>query len=231
MQKRWHYLYVIVYPSLGHKLYYGSRICAVSPDEDSQYFGSSITFAHYNDVTHPEYQPDALKIVLWAKHQSYTKRSAKALSKAEGELIKEALDGQGPDVCLNRNIAGRIYMTPEEQQRAVERSQANGGGFVGMTPQERQKWAGAGGKKSAQLKIGVHGMTEEQLQAARAKGQITIKERYAKTYTFCTPYGREVTITNLKEFCRLHHLSDCHMRSLNAGRIKSHKGWRKPDAS
>lgn len=229
MQKRWHYLYVIVYPALGYKLYYGSRVSDAAPARDSQYFGSSIAFSRYNDPGHAEYQPDALKVVLWAKYQAHGKRNSTRLAAAEAQLIKLALAEQGPEACLNRNISGRIYMTPAEQAQALARSQASGGGFSGMTPEIRRKWAGTGGKKSAQLKTGVHGMPPAKLKAAQAKGRATIQARYAKTYTFITPYGRNVTITNLKEFCRLHHLNAGHMRSLNCGRIKSHKGWRRPE--
>jgi hypothetical protein len=229
MHKRWHYLYVIVYPSLGHKLYFGSRVTDAPPEQDTQYFGSSETFARYNDAAHAEYQPDALKVVLWAKYQAHGKRNTTSLAKAEAQLIKTALEEHGPDSCLNRNIGGRIYMTPEEQALATERSKANGGGFFGMTPENRRKWAHVGGKKSAQLNTGLHGMTPERLKAAQAKGREVIVARYAKTYTFITPYGRHVTITNMKEFCRLHHLNPAHMRSVHCGRLQSHKGWRKPE--
>lgn len=229
MHKRWHYLYVIVYPALGYKLYYGSRVTQAAPEQDTQYFGSSETFARYNDPEHAEYQPDALKVVLWANYQVHGKRNTTKLATAEAQLIKAALDAQGPDACLNRNIGGRIYMTPEEQARATERSKANGGGFAGMTRTDHRKWAHIGGKKSAQMNIGLHGMTPEKLKEAQAKGRKVIVARYAKTYTFITPYDRHVTITNMKEFCRLHHLNSAQMHSVNCGRLKSHRGWRKPE--
>jgi hypothetical protein len=229
MHKRWHYLYVIVYPSLGYKLYYGSRVSTAHPDDDIGYFGSSITFARYNDTEHAEYQADALKVVLWAKHQAHGKSSNAALATAESLLIKTAIEEHGLETCLNRNIGGRIYLAPEEQARAFELSQANGGGFSGMSPEDWLKTCADGGKKAARLKKGIHGMTPAQRKAAMAKGHAAITEKYSKTYTFRTPYGKEITITNLSEFCRLHHLSACHMRSLNAGRINSHKGWRRPE--
>lgn len=229
MHKRWHYLYVIVYPALGYKLYYGSRVADVPPEQDTQYFGSSETFARYNDLNHADYQPDALKVVLWAKRQAHCKRNTARLSQAEAQLIKAALEEHGTDTCLNRNIGGRIYMTPEEQARATALSQANGSGFANMTPENRRKWAHIGGKKSAQLNTGLHGLTPEKLKAVQAKGRKVIAARYSKTYTFTTPYGRNVTITNMKEFCRLHHLNPAHMRSVHCGRLNSHKGWRKPE--
>jgi hypothetical protein len=229
MHKRWHYLYVIVYPALGHKLYFGSRITHIRPEQDMQYFGSSETFARYNDAEHAEYQPDALKVVLWAKYQAHGRRNTARLATAEAQLIKTALEEHGSDACLNRNIGGRIYMTPEEQALATERSKANGGGFAGMTPAARRKWAHIGGKKSAKLNKGLHGMPPEKLKTVQAKGHKSIAARYSRTFTFLTPYGQHVTITNLREFCRLHHLNPAHMRSVNCGRIKSHKGWRKPE--
>lgn len=90
MAKRWYYLYVILYPSLGYKFYYGSRITDRAPEEDHQYFGSPVTFAHYNDPDHPEYQADALKVILRAEHRRESKKAAKALSDAESALIKTA---------------------------------------------------------------------------------------------------------------------------------------------
>lgn len=229
MHKKWHYLYVIVYPALGYKFYYGSRVSTAHPDDDIGYFGSSTTFARYNDVEHAEYQADALKVVLWAQLKPHGKSSNAALAKAEALLIKTAIEEHGLETCLNRNIGGRIYLAPEEQARAFELSQANGGGFSNMSPEDRRKTCANGGKKSARLKKGIHGMTPAQREAARAKGSAAIVEKYSKTYTFCTPYGKEITITNLREFCRLHHLSVCHMRSVNRGRINSHKGWRRPE--
>jgi len=116
MQKKWHYVYVIFYPALGYKFYYGSRVTDNHPETDLAYFGSSVTFARYSDVNHPEYQADALKVVLRAFYGENNARNLKKISTIENKLIKEALVAShvGPEVCLNRNIAGRVRATPEE---------------------------------------------------------------------------------------------------------------------
>lgn len=232
MRKRWYYLYVILYPSLGYKFYYGSRITDRSPDDDHQYFGSPVTFAHYNDPEHAEYQADAIKVVLQAQYRRESKRAATELSKAETSLIKTAhadTEHLGPEVCLNRNAAGRFLLTPEQRKIARQRSHDSGSGFAGMDAETRQKWASIGGTKSVEMKTGVHGIPEQRMEELRERGRNVIREKYSKTYNFLNPDGDLVIIHNLKDFCRHNGLRDCHMRSVNAGRIKSHRGWRKPE--
>jgi len=232
MRKRWYYLYVILYPSLGYKFYYGSRITDRRPEDDHQYFGSPVTFAHYNDSAHLEYQSDAIKVVLHAQYRRESKKAATELSKAETALIKTAhADTKylGPDMCLNRNAAGRFLLTDAQRKLALERSQNSGSGFAGMDPATRQKWASIGGTKSAEMKTGVHAIPEKRMQELRARGRNAIRAKYSKTYNFLNPDGDLVIIHNLKDFCRHNGLRDCHMRSVNAGRIKSHRGWRKPE--
>jgi hypothetical protein len=224
-KKYWHYLYVIYYPSLAYRFYYGSRITENHPDADWSYFGSSVSFAQYNDAAHAEYQVDALKIILDAKHETRTKRAEKALSRAEAELIRTAIQEFGLHLCLNRNINGRFCLTNEQRQEALRRSIKNGGGFVNMTKQQQLDWASVGGSKSYQMKTGVHGIPKDKLAEILARGRATVAERYAKTYQFTNPAGEVVTIHNLKRFCKLNDISACHMRSVKAGRIKSHKGW------
>lgn len=229
MQKRWHYLYVIFYPSLDFKCYYGSRITQIHPDDDIEYFGSSVTFAHYNDSAHPEYQPDALKVIIWAERLPYTKKSGYILADLEANMIKQALAESGTELCLNRNYAGRIVLTQAERKIAWEKSAQNGGGFLNMSKRKKTKWAAVGGLKSFEQRKGIHGMPEDKLREARAKGNKVISEKYAKTYTFKSPSGELVTFKNLRAFCRENNLHASHMRSLNIGKLRSHKGWRRPD--
>lgn len=224
-KKYWHYLYVIYYPSRDYRFYYGSRITANHPSDDWGYFGSSVSFAQYNDPAHPEYQPDAIKVILNAKYQRRTKRAEQALSQAEADLIQAALREFGLNLCLNRNIKGRFCLTDEQRQEALQRSIANGGGFVNMTKTQQLKWASVGGTQSYKMKTGAHGIPKERMNAILARGRQTIAEKYAKTYQFTNPAGEVVTIHNLKRFCAENNISACHMRSIKAGRIKSHKGW------
>lgn len=231
MPKRWYYVYVIIYPDLGHRFYYGSRITAKHPDDDVKYFGSPKTFKRYNDITHEEYQPNALKVILWAKRLANTKNSARKLSQLETQYIREALENiahLGPDVCLNRSYGGRPALTPEEQREIGLRVVANGGGFVGMSKKRHMHFAKLGGIKSHAMGTGVHGISKEKLADAQKRGRETIVARYSKTYTFTDPKGQSVTFTNLKQFCRENELNPAHMRGLNTGRLKSHKGWTKP---
>lgn len=118
MQKKWHYVYIILYPSLGYKFYYGSRVTDVHPEEDTGYFGSLVTFSCFNDPTHAEYQADAIKVVLHAIYAVPSKRTNQKIAKLENKLIKEALASShvGPGLCVNRNIAGRVFGTTAERK-------------------------------------------------------------------------------------------------------------------
>ena len=98
-----------------------------------------------------------------------------------------------------------------------------------MSKNKHAKWAIIGGIKSFEQGKGIHGMPEEKLKEARAKGNKTISEKYSKTYTFKSPTGEIVTFKNLRAFCRENNLQASDMRSLNIDKLRSHKGWRRPD--
>lgn len=201
MQKCWHYIYLILYPSLGYKLYYGSRISKKHPDDDIQYFGSPVTFAHYNDPQHPEYQADAVKVIIAAEYVKWSKRSAARLCKLEKEQIIRAHEEHGAFFCLNRCAAGRFLLTKEELSAA--------------------------GKKSAAISAGVHGMSADARDAARRRGGQVNALRTAKTYRLLDPNNRPKKIHNMTAFCRKHNLTRSHMFGVANGKERSHKGWRK----
>lgn len=52
-------------------------------------------------------------------------------------------------------------------------------------------------------------------------------EASAKYYKFISPAGKVVDIYNLSGFCRDSGLGRANMSSVNSGKIKSHKGWKK----
>jgi hypothetical protein len=201
MQECWHYLYVIIYPALGYKLYYGSRISAKHPDDDHEYFGSSKTFARYNDSDHEEYQAGALKVVLYAEYSRRNKTNARKLSSREMRLIKAAHKEHGPEMCLNRNIAGRFILAPDE--------------------------LAAAGKKSVALGYGLHGLSPEERLAAQKRGGATLARKKAKTYKMLTPDNKRKTIHNMRAFCRENALSAGHMCSVARGELKAYRGWKK----
>lgn len=201
MQLCWHYLYVIIYPALGYKLYYGSRITARKLDDDHAYFGSSTTFARYNTPDHAEYQATALKVILYVKHGSRTKTNARELSAMEMQLIKDAHKEHGPDTCLNRNAAGRFIRTEDELR--------------------------ASGKKMVELGIGLYGMSPASRHAANKRGAATTGRKRAKTYKMLTPDNKRKTIHNMRAFCRENSLNHGHMFQVANGNLKAHKGWKK----
>lgn len=203
MRRRWHYLYVIFYPSQKYQCYYGSRISDEHPDDDIGYFGSPITFARYNDPNDPDFQADARKVIIWAEYMPATLKSQRKLAKLEEQMIKQALAESGTKLCLNRNCAGRIILTSAELS----------------------SWASAGGKKSLERRAGFHALSPEVMQELRDRGNRTISDKYAKIYTFRDPAGQVVTLKNLRAFCRYKNLNPGHMRSVHVGRAKSHKGW------
>lgn len=201
MQYCWHYLYVIIYPSLGYKMYYGSRITARHPAADHTYFGSPRTFARYNNAAHPEYQADAIKVVLYAEYCRRNKTNARRISSREMRLIKAAHKEHGPDICLNRNAAGRFILTAAELI--------------------------ATGKKIAALGLGMYSMSPEHRRAANKRGGEALARKKAKTYKMLTPDNKRKTIHNMRAFCRENSLNHGHMFQVANGNLKSHKGWRK----
>ncbi len=230
MEFRWHYLYVIVYPELDHKIYYGSRICKRHPAHDTHYFGSSVTFARYNDPEHVEYQTSAYKVVLAARRLKCTLKNLEWLLEQEAALIYDALNAKsfcGLCNCLNRNVNGRFLLTKEERTEIGRRSAAAGNGFTGMKKREHRKHAANGGKKSHMMGVGIHGMSPRKLKAAQAKGRKTFIERYAKMYTLISPTCERIVVKNLAQFCRANKLNSGHMYGVVNGRLAAHKGWRR----
>lgn len=209
MEKRWHYVYVILYPSLGYKFYYGSRITDTHPEQDTAYFGSSVTFAHYNDPEHAEYQVDAVKVVLRAIYTVSAVKAQKEISNLEDRLIREALEAShvGPELCLNRNVGGRIYATPTE----------------------RKKWSAAGGNAVVERGAGIHELIPDAHGRMRPRGAIMRQKTSAKTYKFLSPTGVPQIVHGLREFCRDNNLDFSSMRKVHMGARNKHKGWRKND--
>ena len=201
MPYAWHYLYVIVYPALGHKVYYGSRITSKHPDDDHGYFGSLRTFAHYNQPAHPEYQSKACKVIIFAEYVRRNKVNARKLSAREKRLIKEAHQEHGPEFCLNRNAAGRFILTTDELSAAGKKSVALGNGLLGLSPAA--------------------------CDAARRRGGATRAKNAAKTYALLTPDNKRKIVHNMRAFCREHALSSSHMFEVANGLIRTYKGWRK----
>jgi len=205
MQKRWHYTYAIVYPDIAHRVYYGSRITARSPVDDHAYFGSMVTFKKYNTPGHPEYQRNALKVVLKCRYVLANKRNAQALWRAEETLIKDAMMNDGLKLCLNRNVRGRFILTEAQRKQAYARSLAGGSGFSRMTTAEHSAHSSAGGKKGG-------------------------KTRAAQTASVCkliSPAGERITAVNMRQFCKKHGLNRANMRCVTRGTRHQHKGWRK----
>lgn len=50
--------------------------------------------------------------------------------------------------------------------------------------------------------------------------------KQSKTYIVTFPDGTEITVTNLKQFCRENDLSQAHMSSVATGKRKHHKGYK-----
>jgi hypothetical protein len=123
LEFRWHYIYVIVFPELDYKFYYGSRVTHVHPEADN-YWGSPQTFKRYWQRAHPEYQTCAYKIILWQDWLPRTKESSRLLHDREVVLIQSALSNVahlGPSICLNRAIGGRFCLTATERQEHYDK--------------------------------------------------------------------------------------------------------------
>lgn len=58
---------------------------------------------------------------------------------------------------------------------------------------------------------------------------LRIGSTHAKTYTFISPNGEIISVTNLKKFCRETpgNLQSNHMCKVHSGKLPHHKGWKK----
>ena len=208
MQKRWYYIYVIVYPALGYQFYYGSRITTNQPELDN-YWGSSVTFCRYNDPDDPEYQADARKVILQAQLLPHTKKNAAALGAREAKLIADALQNVthlGPNACLNRNYGGRIALSPEEQAEACSR----------------------GGRSSVANKAGIYSLSLEQRAKAGQRGGESTANKHARVFTIVSPAGETVVFKNIRAFCRENNLQRANVQSVLRNERPTVNGWRAP---
>ena len=56
--------------------------------------------------------------------------------------------------------------------------------------------------------------------------QSNTEEVMAKTYTFLSPDGEEITFFNMRKFCRENGLDSSGMVKVSKGKITNHKGWK-----
>ncbi|AAM28379.1 HNH DNAse [Vibrio phage VpV262] len=55
--------------------------------------------------------------------------------------------------------------------------------------------------------------------------QYNVEYAIAKVYTFVSPTGEKVQLTNLEKFCAAYALDSAHMNKVHSGTRQSHKGW------
>lgn len=111
-----------------------------------------------------------------------------------------------PETRLKISLANKGRKTSDETRSRLSES------HKGWVPSEetKEKWRKAfTGKKQSQAVV---------------QHRIT---KLAKTYTMICPTGESVTFTNMKEFCKLHSLSESKMNQVANGKRTSYKEWKR----
>lgn len=79
----------------------------------------------------------------------------------------------------------------------------------------------------AVCRIGDTGNYEPSNVRFGTRGSNTVEAK-ALHYKFTNPEGKEVSLYNLRAFCRDNNLDQAAMLRVSKGKSNSHKGWRKP---
>ncbi len=111
-------------------------------------------------------------------------------------------------------------MTPEQRKEKVERI-LNGARPKTHTEETRQKMSEAHKRKpmTAKQLANLERRNTPEAIAKRALG-------LSKTYIVTFPDGTEITVTNLKQFCRENDLLQANMSLVATGKRKHHKGYK-----
>lgn len=127
--------------------------------------------------------------------------SVEELRRIEPILIEAAWERDGLDIVLNRNSAPRFH------------------------PEVCIKGGKISGKRTHELRVGIHSLTSEEKSKAGKMGAKTTAERYSRQFIIVDPNGNIHRGTNLRKFCREHGLDSSNVRRVLNGTQLTSKGW------
>lgn len=143
----------------------------------------------------------------------------------EVKLIKTGWE-KFPDLILNRNASPAFHK--EACVYGGKRSKELGLGIHGMSQEEKLKCSSKGGVVVRELGIGIYGMSpEEKLKCAKKGGRVTA-EKYSKNFVLRSPEGEIIKSRNISEFSRINDLDPAHVVKVISGKRNHHKGWTLP---
>ncbi len=169
---------------------------------------------------------------LWEDNSLTKTKHILKLCKTEKEMIdlevKMIKTGwkKFPDLILNRNAAPAFH--EEACVRGGKKSKELKLGIHKMTREELSFFGRIAGNKSKELGVGIHGMSKEERLSASRKGSIVTAEKYSKDFILKSPEGKIVKSRNIKQFARNNNLDPCHVRKVLSGKYRHHKGWTLP---
>jgi hypothetical protein len=135
------------------------------------------------------------------KHILREVNSVSELRRIEPILIKAGWARDGKDVCVNRHASPTFH------------------------PEVCVKGGKKGGKKSFELRTGVHGLSSEEKIKNAKKGAKITSERYAREFAVISPKGEVFKGRNLTRFCNEHGLDLANVRRVLKGTQSYYKGW------
>jgi general stress protein YciG len=157
--KKYHYIYKITFNT--GQFYIGSRTTNKPPEKDTGYWGSPVTYKHlWEDVNLTKE-----KIIL------HVCESVEEKIELERKLIKEAWV-QYPNLCLNMHFSTGFH--PEICKKNGLEHKRNRTGIFSLSKEQKIEI----GKRNYELKIGIHGLTEEEKRTISSKaGQIAYEKK------------------------------------------------------
>jgi hypothetical protein len=218
-----HYVYMISYSDIPN-VYYGSRTCKCSPEEDI-YWGSPKTYRAFMDV----HASTRIKTILFTDFQ--TREEANVF---ENSLIQQQWD-EDKSLSLNDHIGNEKFCQlgrkhdPKTTQKMSDSHKGEKNHFYGRshTPESIQQIS-ENRKGTPAWNKGIPNSPEARKKISAAHKGRTPEHR-VKSFVGISPNGDVVFFRNSLKFCRDNPDLELDQRSISAcanGVRKTAKGWR-----
>lgn len=222
------YYYVYLIKFNNEQFYIGSRKSKVTPEDDTKYWGSPVTYKHlWEDVTLEK-----------TKHILKVCSSFDEMVELEIKLIKEAWN-KYPDECLNRCATPTFH--PEVIRASVEKRCKN---FNIKSPdgeiikvKNMSKFCRENSLNIRSISNVVSGkrnhhkgwtLPNTNLKEISKNAAKKSAESRSKSFIIKSPNGEILEGRNINKFCKENNLNQGAITELLLKKIKSYKGWTNP---